>query len=1119
MKFFFEKKLVAVFVSALVAIIITVAISYHNYKLNLQNNSLVLQTTDVIRQTDAVLSNMQDAEAGARGFFISGDSSFLRPFKDAKVNEVFDEALLKKLTAGNPFQSAKVDSMIALASERLQIATLLISSGKPTQPANDYQLSLMKLGKKCMDSLRAIHNAINGKEQALLLQRKQGHERSMSNSGTIFILLLCVISTLLIISGFIIYHYLSLAKKESVHTIWVQKNLINSIKESSAKLAVTESQYKTLFQNMLHGFAYCKVIYQQDNAVDIEYISVNNVYESLTGLNNVIGKRISSFLPTLKQDDPTYFERINRVATFGTTERFETYVPTLDRWFSITLYSPAKGFIISLVDNITEQKIITQQIANSEKRFRSLIDNNYDIISLVDASFKLIYRSPSAARITGWSDADLEGLKGNANIHPDDLELAQNKIEEAIAHVGKSVKMLIRNQHKLGHYCWLEGTISNRLNDANIKAIIFNLRDVTERIEAEEKSKKSEHTLKAIFENTSEGFVLIDKTGTVLGFNEKANYFSALHKAPTIKIGQSALDFVEIEKQSELQEVFNKILGGSSIQFDRLYKTENADTWVNYALNPVIENGIAESMCITAANITSRKENERKLQQAHDRLFFQLENSPLGFIEWDENLFAKSFSKRAEQILGWTELEFIEANKKGTSLIFEADQQKAYHTAIELTSGIIKRNQLQYRIVHKDGRIIWCEWFNSVMKDERGKVITIMSLVRDITQQKNAEEQLRISNERFETLSNVTNDPVWDWNLRTDEVFWNENFFAMLGYDRNKHVPSLADWSKKIHPDDYEKVISRLSKIRKNIVNDWLDEFRYELPDGSYGTVIDRAQVIRDDFKNPVRVMGTLMDITERKNKEEQLLELNQELNARAEALVASNAELEQFAYIASHDLQEPLRMVTSFLSLLEKKYGASFDETAKKYIWFATDGAERMRKMIFDLLEYSRVGRKKQEHYPVDLNQLINEIIQQNETLVNEKKAVIEFDDLPEIWISKTPLLQVFQNLIGNALKYQNPDNIPTIKISAIERARHWEFSVADNGMGIEPQFFEKIFVLFQRLYTREQFAGTGIGLAICKKIIENYNGKIWLESIPGEGSKFYFTIPHEHHLANLTN
>lgn len=237
--------------------------------------------------------------------------------------------------------------------------------------------------------------------------------------------------------------------------------------------------------------------------------------------------------------------------------------------------------------------------------------------------------------------------------------------------------------------------------------------------------------------------------------------------------------------------------------------------------------------------------------------------------------------------------------------------------------------------------------------------------------------------------------------------------------------------------------------------------------------------------------------------------EVQSRLTQQKIELERSNAELEQFAYVASHDLQEPLRMVASYLQLLERKYREKLDDTAREFIQFAVDGSVRMKGLIKDLLAYSRVGTRAGESEWVQTNEVIQQVLQDLKPVIEESKAQITLQSLPEIFFYGRHLSQLFQNLIGNALKYRNTSLTPLIEIGVQEKEGHYLFWVKDNGIGIKPEYLEKIFVIFQRLHSREEYEGSGIGLAICKKIVERSGGNIWVNSQPGEGSTFYFTIP----------
>jgi signal transduction histidine kinase len=224
--------------------------------------------------------------------------------------------------------------------------------------------------------------------------------------------------------------------------------------------------------------------------------------------------------------------------------------------------------------------------------------------------------------------------------------------------------------------------------------------------------------------------------------------------------------------------------------------------------------------------------------------------------------------------------------------------------------------------------------------------------------------------------------------------------------------------------------------------------------------------------------------------------------------LSRSNRDLEQFAYVASHDLQEPLRMVATYTQLLSERYRGKLDENADKYIHYAVDGALRMQKLVQDLLAFSRVGRQGAAPRSTDCNVVLRSALQNLEAAIQESGAVVKADQLPVLVVDSAQLTQVFQNLIGNAIKFRG-ESAPSIQVRAERKDKEWTFLVADNGIGIAPDQAENVFVIFRRLHTRDEYAGNGIGLSICKKIIEHHGGRIWFESEPGHGSTFRFTLP----------
>jgi PAS domain S-box-containing protein len=560
----------------------------------------------------------------------------------------------------------------------------------------------------------------------------------------------------------------------------------------------------------------------------------------------------------------------------------------------------------------------------------------------------------------------------------------------------------------------------------------------------------------------------------------------------------------------------------------------------------------------------------------------------------------------------------------------------------EFAVGYVRRSLIdhqpfvyQCRIVNGNGQVKKIVVQGKVSVED-GELAKMSGIVQDITLKAQKEEELRQTNERFHHLSKATNDSIWDWDLVTDEVWWNDNFYEVFGYDPAHRVPTVGEWIMKMHPGDRTKIVAKLKEIRQSRMDSWQDEFRYFKKDGTVGIALNRAYILRDHDGRPLRVIGAVQDITERINSIKQIAEserryrqivetaqegiwlidennytvfvnkkmckmleysqdemigkqnyefkdekeresaakqieqrkkdscethettyitksgkkiwayvstnpvfdengnykgalamvtditqrkLQEELLKKSEAslelknreLERKNTELEQFAYIASHDLQEPLRTVSSFAEHFQKQYRDRLDDMGHKYLYFIQQGTERMKTLITDLLEYSRIGRGK-EVRPVDCNEIIHTVISDLDTAIQESKVEIKAEKLPVVSGYSTEMKQLFQNLVVNAIKFRRKEVPPVIRISSHPVEGGWEFIVQDNGIGIEEQYKDRIFVIFQRLHTRNEYEGSGIGLSHCRKIVELHGGKIWMKSKPGEGSTFHFTILENH-------
>ncbi|WNG33034.1 PAS domain-containing protein [Archangium violaceum] len=375
---------------------------------------------------------------------------------------------------------------------------------------------------------------------------------------------------------------------------------------------------------------------------------------------------------------------------------------------------------------------------------------------------------------------------------------------------------------------------------------------------------------------------------------------------------------------------------------------------------------------------------------------------------------------------------------------------------------------------------------------------------------------------------------AWEWDIPAGRVTWAPTLERIHGIPEGSFGGTFQDYQSDMHPEDRQQVLASIQHVVAQREPEHHIQYRIILPDGQVRWVEAHGRLTLDEQGQPSRLTGVCTDITQRLALEEDARRLVREQAARAEAerarqhttelleslrktqaelaqraqeLARSNADLEQFAYVASHDLQEPLRMVASYVQLLSRRYKGKLDADADEFIRYAVDGATRMQALINDLLAYSRVGTRGKELVPVPLEKSLERALSHLRLTLQESGAELKVEPLPWVMGDETQLVQLLQNLVGNAIKFRG-EHSPRIRVSTTREADTVTVAVEDNGIGIEPQYYERIFAIFQRLHAKEEYPGTGIGLSICKKIVERHGGRIWVESTPGQGSTFRFTL-----------
>jgi len=755
-------------------------------------------------------------------------------------------------------------------------------------------------------------------------------------------------------------------------------------------------------------------------------------------------------------------------------------------------------------EDITQRKIAENDLQESEEKFRSLVENlNVGVYrNTVDLGGYFIQVNPAFARMFGYESTSeimetkvvdffldpseritfLEDLKKEGSII--DRELHLKKKDNTPIWVSVSAQAHFSENNSIE---WVDGIIE----------------DITHRKNAEEALMKSENRYRSIVENINDGFCIHDFKGNILDCNE--NFALMLGSVPEEIIGTNLDDFSSTDMMLEKNDVVGELKKTGIVEFDADLKEKDGSSCYYSIKSSIVSGENGGKVHSFLRDVTKRREMEEILHESEiksQKRLAEIEaiynSAPIGLCVLDRKLRFVRINDRMAKINGFPPEEHI--GKTIQEIVPDlSEQSKDIAKELFETKKKIMGREFNGITPAKPGVLrTWIEqWYP--LKDSTNQIIGINVAALEITEIKRADKALKKSEEKLRLAIEGADAGMWFWNLEKDIFEWTDRYKTIFGIDPDPKM-SYNDFLKSVHPEDREKVINATQRAMQ-YGEDFKVELRTIWPDRSIHWVYSLGRLFYDVQGKPKEMIGIAIDITPSKVAE-------QELQETLKQLKRSNAELEQFAYVASHDLQEPLRMITSFLQLLQRRYEHQLDSDANEFIQFAVDGAARMQELVNDLLTYSRIGRKTGKFEDVNTEDILKQITFDSRVLIEENNANISYENLPVVWADYTQLVQVFQNLISNSIKY-NEQERPTLHISAEKKVNDWIFKVKDNGIGIDSQHGDRVFKIFQRLHGRDEYEGTGIGLAIVKRIIEQHGGMIWYDSKPGEGSIFYFSIP----------
>ncbi len=765
----------------------------------------------------------------------------------------------------------------------------------------------------------------------------------------------------------------------------------------------------------------------------------------------------------------------------------------------------AEGTLVTAaIRNISVRKAAETHLAQMEGRYRGLLEAAPDAMVVVNQGGEIVLLNVQAEKQFGYRRDELLGQKVT-NIIPvgfaerliaDDLRSSEDALAQQI---GTGIELVA--QRKDGSNFPIELMLSP-LASAEGTLVTAAIRNISVRKAAETHLAQMEGRYRGLLEAAPDAMVVVNQGGEIVLLNVQAEKQFGYRRDELL--GQKVTNIIPVgfaerliadDLRSSEDALAQQIGTGIELVAQR---KDGTDFPIEIMLSPLES---TEGTLVTAAirNISVRKAAETHLAQMEGRYRGLLEAAPDAMVVVNQGGEIVLLNVQAEKQFGYRRDELL--GQKVTNIIpvgfaerLIADDLRSSEDALAQQIG----TGIELVAQRKDGTDFPIEIMLSPLESVEGTLVT--AAIRNISVRKAAETHLAQMEGRYRGLLEAAPDAMVVVDQGGAIVLLNVQAEKQFGYRRDE---LLGQKVTNIIPVGFAE----------RLIADGLRSSEDALAQ-QIGTGIELVAQRKDGTDFPIEIMlsplesaeGTLVtaairDISVRQKAAANLLQKMEELHR-------SNEELGHFAYVASHDLQEPLRMVASYTQLLSRRYKGKLDADADEFIAFAVDGASRMQRLIQDLLAYSRVGTKGKDLAAISSEDALQQALANLRGAIEESGALVTHDTLPAVMADEMQLTQLFQNLVGNAIKYQKP-GVPKVHISATRNGgKKWDFAVKDNGLGIEPQYFERIFGMFQRLHKRDEFAGTGIGLAICKKIVERHGSNISVESKPGNGSTFHFAL-----------
>jgi PAS domain S-box-containing protein len=858
---------------------------------------------------------------------------------------------------------------------------------------------------------------------------------------------------------------------------------------------------------------------------DGRYLGVNRAWEEFFGIKGdaFIGKQVTDLYP----GDPAIAEQHaamdRELYAKPGRQSYEIQVRARDGRLHDTIYykatyADARGDVAGLIGaivDITDRTRAENALRENEQRWRTIFNSANEGMLVYDRNLSVVAGNQAAERIIGLPLAEIIGAAGFTSllpcVHADGTPVRPDeRPTRVMVRTGKPLSgHVVGIKRPGGVHTWLAvntGFLRHSADSLDWYGVVSSFTDITAQKNAEQALRESEERYRRTFQLAGSGLAHVSLDGHFLRVNKQL--CDMLGYSERELVGKTVKELSHPADRDTVDRPREQLVAGAveSVRIEKRYvRKDGGVVWASVAIaferdasgKPVYAISVLD-------DITDRKNAEAALRESEERYRRTFELAGLGIAHIGLDRKFIRVNRRLCEIFGYPEHELI--GMTGRDLSHPDDLDKINSLRPQLYAGEIDQVYVEKRYMRKNYTIVWVAFSMTVERDAAGKPLYEIAIFDDITERKEAEAALADSEARFRSLTQLSSDWYWEQDADLGLRFMSRAMSEKTGLDAKDYIgrkrwdlPALnlteEDWAR------HKAQLERHEPFR---------DFEMQRPNVGGGTrwISVSGEPVFDAARRFRGYRGVGQDITARKEAEAELRRAHDELARKAEELQRSNAELEQFAYVASHDLQEPLRMVSSYTQLLGRRYGDKLQGDAQEFMHYIVDGAARMKQLIEDLLAYSRVGTKGKEFRPTPIEASLKRAVTNLRAALEETGAAVTWDPLPTESVDEMQLAQLFQNLIGNALKFRGA-GVPRVHVSAQDKGDAWQVTIADNGIGIEPQYFERIFMLFQRLHTMGEYPGTGIGLAICKKVVERHGGTIWVTSTPGEGSQFHFTLP----------